>query len=209
MPKINAPTVAEHHRQRRGALLAAATTLLAEEGIDAITLAAVGSAAGLARSSVYQYFDSTPALLTAVIEDAMPRATERLTKAVARARTPLQRIDAFVRTTLDTATDPTHRSLYALASSSLPNSCQARIGELHDQQYAPLRAAVAELDVPDPGLTTRLILGLIQAAARTICDGTPKRRVKDRTLDLVHHGLSHGLPPREPSLAALASGESG
>jgi AcrR family transcriptional regulator len=189
MPKIDAPTVVEHHNRQRAALLTAATTLLAEEGLDAFTLAAVGSAAGLARSSVYQYFDSAPALLAAVIEDVMPRAAEQLATAVARARTPEQRVDAFVRATLDTATDPIHRSLSALAHASLPAECRARIGELHHEQFAPLRAAVAELDVPDPELTTRLLRGLIQAAAGSIDDGARKARVTDRTLDLIHRAL--------------------
>jgi AcrR family transcriptional regulator len=189
MPKIDAPTVAEHHSKQRAALLAAATTLLAEEGLDAITLAAVGSAAGLARSSVYQYFDSAPALLAAVIEDVMPRAAKELAEAVARARTPEQRIDAFVRATLDTATDPIHRSLSALAQAPLPAQCRVRISELHHEQFAPLRAAVAELDVPDPELTTRLIRGLIQAAAGSICDGARKPHVMVRTLELIHRGL--------------------
>ena len=61
MPRIDAPTVAEHHAQRRAALLAAAEELLAEQGVEAVTPAAVGARAGLARSSVYQYFSSSPA----------------------------------------------------------------------------------------------------------------------------------------------------
>jgi AcrR family transcriptional regulator len=189
VPKINAPTVAEHHSKQRAALISAATALLAEEGLDAITLAAVGSAAGLARSSVYQYFDSTPALLAAVIEVVMPRAAEQTAAAVARARTPEQRIDAFVRATLDAATDPIYRSLHALANTSLPAQCRARISELHHQQFAPLRDAVAELDVPDPELTARLLLGLIQAAAGSICDGARMADVQGCTLDLIHRGL--------------------
>ena len=58
MPKISAPTVAEHRVRQRDALLHAATELLVDGGVSAVTPAAVGAAAGLARPSVYQYFSS-------------------------------------------------------------------------------------------------------------------------------------------------------
>jgi AcrR family transcriptional regulator len=190
MPRIDAPTVAEHHEWRRAALLEAATALLADGGVDALTLAAVGPAAGLARSSVYQYFDSAPALLAAVVEDAFPRATTRITDAVSRARDPRAQVDAYVTVALEVATDPTHRSLATLARSSLPEPCQARIVELHREQLAPLRDAITALGVDDPALTTRLLAGLVQAAAQAIVDGAPRTRVRRRTLALVHEGLS-------------------
>lgn len=190
MPKIDAPTVVEHHRQRRTALLAAATSLLAEQGLQALNLAAVGAAAGLARSSVYQYFDSTPALLAAVVEDVIPRTGDQLAKAMARATTPSARVDAFVRSTLDTATDPTHRSLYALEGSALPTECLARVAELHQQQYQPLLAALVALDVPEPELTMQLVLAMVSAASRAIINGSAKGAVRTSTLHLIHHGIS-------------------
>jgi AcrR family transcriptional regulator len=189
MPRIDAPTVAEHHARRRAALIEAGATLLSEQGLDAVTLAGVGAATGLARSSVYQYFDSTPGLVAAVVEDAFPRATDRLTAAVSRATTPLDRVLAYVRVALDLAADPAHRSLYALAGADLPLHCRARLGELHEAQYAPLRAAAADLGVADPDLTTVLLGGLIQAAARAIHGGAPRARVQRETLALARHGL--------------------
>jgi len=189
MPKIEAPTVAEHHAQRRAALLAAATDLIAANGLDALTLAAVGSAAGLARSSVYQYFDSTPALLAALVEDVMPRAAEELAAIVAHSATPADRIDAFVTAVLDTATDPLHRSLAALHNAALPPQCRSRLAELHELQYAPLRSALVELQVAQPDVTLRLLLGLCSGAAHAVADGATRRDVLERTLALVHHGL--------------------
>jgi AcrR family transcriptional regulator len=191
MPKIDAPTVEEHHSQRRAALLAAGAQLLAEGGVDAVTPAAVGAATGLARSSVYQYFDSAPALLAAVVEDAFPRATERLHSNTMRAGTARQQVDAYVSTALDLASERTHRALYALAGADLPDGCRARLMELHEQQYAPLRVAVLGLGVPDPELTTGLLIGMLTAAARAIIGGAPPTKVKRRTLALMHSGLGN------------------
>ena len=56
MPRIDAPTVAEHHVMRRDAIIAAARDLLGTAGASAVTPAAVAGRSGLARTSVYQYF---------------------------------------------------------------------------------------------------------------------------------------------------------
>ena len=190
VPKIDAPTVAEHHSRRRAALIAAGADLLASGGVDAVTLAGVGAATGLARSSVYQYFDSGPALLAAVVEAVFPRSTASLRAAVDGASSPQEKVDAYVITALDLATDPVHRSLYALAGSGLPEGCRARIAELHQEQFAPLHQAVSELGVADPALVTRLLLGVLQSATTAVVEGAPKAKVKDGVLAFGHEGIS-------------------
>jgi AcrR family transcriptional regulator len=190
VPKIDAPTVALHRSQRRAALVSAGAELLAIGGVDAVTLAGVGAATGLARSSVYQYFDSAPALLASVVEDVFPRSTEKLRGAVERADSPADKVDAYVVTALDLATDTAHRSLYALSGAGLPEHCRARIAELHEQQFAPLREAVAGLGVADPALSTRLLLGVLQSATQAVVEGTPKARVTREVLAFAHEGLA-------------------
>jgi AcrR family transcriptional regulator len=190
VPRIDAPTVAEHHRRRRADLVAAGAVLLADGGIDAVTLAGVGAATGLARSSVYQYFDSSAALLAAVVEDVFPRSIAKLRRAVDRAATPTEKVDAYVGTALDLAVDTRHRSLYALAGAPLPDECRARIAELHQQQFAPLREAVEGVGVTDPDLTTLLVLGVLQSATQSVVEGAPRTRVKREVLAFVHAGIA-------------------
>jgi len=121
--------------------------------VDAVSLATVGAATGLARSSVYQYFDSTPALLAAVVEDEFPRATERLRSAVTEGVDPAEQIDAFVRTALEMATEPTHRSLYALGNAGLPPVCRARLVELHGAAVQAIRGGAPLMRVQPQALT--------------------------------------------------------
>lgn len=189
MPKIDAPTVAEHHKQRRASLIEAATSLLAAGGVEAVTLGAVGAATGLARSSVYQYFDSSAGLIAAVVEDAFPRATAQLTSAVERAGTPIEKVDAYVRTSVALATDDAHRSLSGIGWAGLPPQCRNRLDELHDAQVAPLQAALADLGATDPELTTVLVMGLIRAAAGAVNRGAPRSRVLQETERLIHEGV--------------------
>ena len=190
MPRIEAPTVAEHHQMRRAALIAAAGDLLATEGVEAVTLGAVGGAAGLARSSVYQYFDSTGSLLAALVEQEVPRATAHLAAVVARAGDPGGKVEAFVKASLRAATDDNHRATAAIGWADLPPECRARLAELHREQLAPLVAALTELGTRDPQITATLIYGLVRSAAATINTGTPRTRVTRETLSLIRTGLA-------------------
>jgi AcrR family transcriptional regulator len=189
MPRIDAPTVAEHHQMRRAALMAAAGDLLATQGVESVTLGAVGAAAGLARSSVYQYFDSTGSLLAALVEQELPRATAHLAAVVAREGDPTEKVEAFVKASLRAATDDNHRAVAELGWADLPQECQTRMAELHHEQLAPLVDALAELGARDPEITAALIYGLVRAAATAINAGTPRTRVTRETLALIRQGL--------------------
>lgn len=192
MPRIAAPTVAEHHAMRRAALVAAAGDLLARQDIEGVTLAAAGAAAGLARSSVYQYFDSAGALLAAAIEAALPRATAELAAVVESAGAPLDRVEAWVRATLTAATDPAHSAMVDLGGMDLPTQCRARLAELHAAQLAPLVGALRELEVPGPDLVAELLSGLVRAAAARINTGSPVGDVTERTVALVRACCASG-----------------
>ena len=188
MPRIEAPTVAEHHRMRRAALIEAAAGIVTTEGVEGVTLAAVGATAGLARSSVYQYFDSTPSLLAAVIETAIPRAGAQMAAAVARAGNPEAKVTAWVRAYVRAATDPQHRAM-ASRELGLPEECRARIDELHAAQAAPLVQALEALGTKDAELVAALVAGMARAAAQRINEGLPAGRVLTRTIQVVQAAI--------------------
>ncbi|NBM19093.1 TetR/AcrR family transcriptional regulator [Streptomyces sp. GC420] len=192
MPKISAATVAEHRARQREALIEAAVDILVTEGAAAVTPAAVGARAGLARSSVYQYFDSVAVLLATIVEEAFPRANKALEEAMEDARTPLERIDSYLTTTLRLAAEGAHRPAAALMAADLHPSCRERLMELHREQIAPFRAAVRDAGVPDPGLTADLLGGLLQGAMAAVERGTPVDAVLERTLTLAHRCLAPG-----------------
>ena len=69
MPKISAPTVAEHREQRRLALHQAATDLILRDG--AFTVAEVAAHVGLSRSAVYEYYSCAADLIADVLVDEL------------------------------------------------------------------------------------------------------------------------------------------
>lgn len=203
MPKIDAPTVAEHHARRRAALVRAAIDLLAAGGAAAVTPAAVGAEAGLARSSVYQYFPSGAALLAAVVEESVPPAVAALRESTAGASTPRARVESYLRAALDLALTDAHRAAVALAGADLPEPCRVRLAELHREMAAPLLDAVRDLGTPDPEITTLLLSGLVESAVRAVEMGLPGEAVIERTLALA----AAGLEGAEDDVDAPRSGE--
>lgn len=63
MPRIAARTVAEHRQQRTAAILGAATAQLAR-GLT-VSMTSVATAAGLPRSSIYEYYPDAEAIIMA------------------------------------------------------------------------------------------------------------------------------------------------
>lgn len=59
----------EQKEQRRQELLAAAAQLLADGGLEAVSLSAIARAAGLAKSNVYRYFGSREEILLEILVD--------------------------------------------------------------------------------------------------------------------------------------------
>ena len=185
MPRISAPTLAEHRARQREALLSAATELLVAQGPAAVTPAAVGGAAGLARSSVYQYFGSSGAIIAAIIEDAFPRSSAALRAATEGLTAPLEIMEAFVRELLRQAAEGAHRPATALRGAELPPECLERLDELHAEQIAPFRAALLQLGLPDPRTTGILVSGMLQAAVSAVDGGAEVEAVTEETLRLL------------------------
>ncbi|WP_062202743.1 TetR/AcrR family transcriptional regulator [Demequina salsinemoris] len=188
MPRIEAATVAEHHALRRAALLEAGRSLLASEGPDAVTPGAVGKAAGIARSSVYQYFPSTASLVAAIIEDAFERANAEILAAIGRADSPSDRLDAYLRASLDLASGSSHRMFDAIDPATLPPETLERIDALHREQMEPLATAVRDGGAADPEIAMTLIGGMLGAAAKAIQAGADPSSTADALVSAVHTG---------------------
>jgi AcrR family transcriptional regulator len=168
MPRIDAPTVAEHRAGRERALIAAARSLLKAAPDRIPTLAEVGELTGLSRSSVYQYYTSRDDLLTAVVSEAFPRWQERLDTAIAAAPDARGRILAFVHANLELVADGEHALARTLAMVAPSDVLAEKSREFHDRLLVPVVDALTELGVPDPETTAELVQALVHAASRRV-----------------------------------------
>lgn len=191
MPKIDAPTVAEHHAQRRAAILDATVAILGDLGAGELTPVAVAAATGLARSSVYQYYPSTAALVAAGVEETFRRTIASIEAGQARARSPEERVRAYVISALDAAAAG-HEPMRLYATADLPQPCRAALHDLHRQATRPLVDALADLGQDDPEGVAGLIGGVISAGGAQIIGGRSSSSVRAGVCAFVEGAL--GLP---------------
>ena len=179
MPKIAAATVAEHRDRQRAALLSAAEELLVDTGYAGLRFADVARRAGLARSSVYEYFSSKDDLVAAVCEQVLPRWLDQLGQAMSRARTPQEQLAAYVRTQLNMVVDGSHRLALVIGGAPLAPEAKARIGEVHARFAPNVTGILAELGHATPVLAAAFVQAVITEATRQLHAGGPQQHIID------------------------------
>ncbi|WP_309117354.1 helix-turn-helix domain-containing protein [Saccharothrix sp.] len=191
MPRISAETLAEHRANRLRSLLAAGREIVAEEGPDALTLAALARRVGLSRPSLYEYFKSREELVAAIVTDELPDQARRLAAAVHAVSGVPAKVEAYLRTVLEIIVDGSHGAVVALSAHALPEESRRRIRAEHEKLLAPLVGVLLEARVPQPGLRALLIHGSVEAAARTLRPGDvpQSEAVVAALLDQTLHGL--------------------
>lgn len=185
MPKIQAATVAEHRAAQHRALLDAAHALLMERPDQPPTLAAVGARAGLARSSVYQYFASRDDLLGALVTEVFPRWSATVQQAMDDAGDPADQVLAYVRANLELVAAGEHAVARALTAIAPGDALARSSREMHDALLLPLVAALTDLGTPEPQVTAELVNGVVLTASRLIEAGHGASDAQDRTRELL------------------------
>ncbi len=173
---------------RRAQVIDAAADVLREVGTSEFTPAAVARRAGLARSSIYQYYPSTEALLGAGVTALLQRSRDRVLDAVSGAGSPAERVAAYVRASWADAAEG-HGSLAELAHLRMPDQLRAGVRELHTQLLGPLESALIDAQVPDPATAAVLVQGLVGAGVAAVRRGASQGRFVDATVEFVLLGL--------------------
>lgn len=184
MPRINAPTVAEHRAAQQRALLDAAKTLLAKTG-EAPSMAEVAALAGLARPSAYQYYKSRTDLLNALVLDVFPRWAERVQAAMAAEQDPADRILAYVLTNIALVAEGEHAVGSALAAVAPSEELNAQSSLMHGKLLDPLVGTLRELGAEDPAATAELINAIVHSATKLLESGSPVESVNARVTELL------------------------
>lgn len=176
MPKISAATVVEHRAQQERLILDAAHAILEETG-DVTSMREVAERAGLARSSVYHYFDSREALLNALVQDVFPKWTERVTNAMAAEPELSERIIAYAVTNVQLVQEGAHAVGAALAALSPGEALNEQATQMHRAIQEPLIETLIELEVNDPEGLGELINSVVHASTRLLESGQQPEQV--------------------------------
>ncbi|MEV5983121.1 helix-turn-helix domain-containing protein [Streptomyces sp. NPDC052114] len=194
MPRIEADSVREHRAQRLAQLIDAAEAVLNEGGVESLTAGAVAARAGIARNSIYRYFDSIEDLLELVVTREFPAWIEAVDRAIERETSPQGKAAAYVRANLEQAARGTHGWRASLSRGSLSPSARERVRDLHTSLHEALGRIVRELGDPQPELTVAVLQAVVDACIRRIDQGDELATVSDFATGAVQRLLSHDRP---------------
>ena len=167
MPRISAPSVPEHRAAQERVLLDAAHALLRETG-EAPTMAQLAGRAGLARSSVYEYFGSRHEILLALVQDIFPRWIERIGEAMRAAPSPADAILAYACANVALVAEGSHAAGEALATLAPGAETDEQAARMHAQVQEPLIATLTELGVESPESVAEMVNAVVYAGIRMI-----------------------------------------
>ncbi len=162
MPKISAPSIAEHREARRDALLAAAAQFMLSG--TPFTVAQVASEVGLSRSAVYEYYASAADLIGDVLVDEMALWIDEISPMVEAESEPLARIETWVRGILGYVKDGRHVLVKSAGSVELPEARRLQLTSMRRELVAPLVQALTELQVPDVRQYSAFSWGVLDSA---------------------------------------------
>jgi TetR/AcrR family transcriptional regulator, transcriptional repressor for nem operon len=177
---------------RREQILDAAEQVLLERGLASATMADVAAAAGVAKGTVYLYYESKADLLAELRARYLDRFVSALAAPQGRTRSAAGAINQFVEGLFD----------FSVANRALHHLLFHEAGYSEDDAFAGARVLLAgliaagsssgEFDVVDEALTTEFIMhGVHGALVSVLQDTTPdRRRFVARTSWLVKRTLT-------------------
>jgi len=171
MPKIKAASLLENREFRRQQLINAAMELAIAGGAEAITVAAVASKAGLARSSIYEYFSSSADLVADLVLEELDYYTKRLADAVGGATDPYEKIELWIAESLRYVADGRHMLVKSLNTINTPDFRKEEISLGHRNMLAPLRQSLMETGIKDSQSAAAFLSGVTDTASIRIDAG--------------------------------------
>ena len=193
MPYRRTENVTRKLAARRAAILAAAQALAGEAGMAAVQIAPVAERAAIAAGTVYRYFPSKTALVSALVEALSEQEIAVLKRAGDAAPGPLSALAAAITTFAARALANRRLAFALIAEPVEPEIDAARVSyrrALAGAFEARIRTALAGGHLPDQdaaaaalALVGALIEGLIGPLARTGTDaGVARAKVQALTL---------------------------
>jgi AcrR family transcriptional regulator len=167
MPRIAAASIDEHVRLQTSRITAAARRAFAANGFHATDMAAIAAEVGLARNSLYRYFNNKDALLVACVREDLGPHLDRLLALAEVCPEPGPRIIAWVNLQFDMAVGPAHASMELISEvRNASKELKQEIGRLHRLPNESLAQALGQLASANTDVDGRaaMIGGMVVAA---------------------------------------------
>ncbi len=178
MPKINAPTIDEHKTRTRNALLEAGADSFARYGLSGTSIGMLADVAGIARTTVYEYFPNKEAVLAALIDERLPQIVDQVVDDLPDGD-PLARVEVMLERSLRFVdVHPVETVLLFRVSRELPkperDAAWSVFDRVRDEVIALCHEGVASGQFPDSDpvslgriITDQLVGGIDELSVRS------------------------------------------
>jgi AcrR family transcriptional regulator len=205
MPRIRAATIGEHKSLVRAGLLDSARRLIEEEETAEISLAEVALAAGVGRTTFYEYFTDRDDVIACLVEDELPVILDELIGSVDPSLPVRERLALLATKTIEfVATDRVFGVILHREVGKLGLDAQARIRDSHSMLSSEMTSLYVlgveggVFRAMPPRVAGRLIQDTIMSGARLlIADPGDMAAVVAHVRDFLIGGLARpSLTPR-------------
>ena len=156
---------------RQDAILDAAQQLIAELGVDAVSMAKLAKSTGLSRPAIYQYFASREHVLAELVINEIADLSNVIDEKVAAFPDPMERVRIWLHYSLAHLASAEHRSIRQISISSLPEESRGMLRAMHGHFMMALVNPLTQLGVTDPTATCHLLYASVASAAERIDAG--------------------------------------
>lgn len=177
MPRIRAASIDEHKLLTRAALLDSARDLIEETGTAQMNLGEVALAAGVGRTTFYDYFDDRDDLIASLVEEELPNVLARLIASVSEDLSIPERLSELAARTVEfVATDRVFGVILHREVGLLSQDAQDRILESHVELSTEMAdlyrqgVMAGQFRTFSPALAGGLIQDTIMSGARVLID---------------------------------------
>ena len=186
MPRIRAASIDEHKALTKRALLDAAQALIRESGTADLPLGEIALAAGVGRTTLYDYFDDRDDLIATLVEDELPGVVETILESVPLSGSHAERLAELAsRTVRFVVSDPVLGVILHREVGRMSPTAEVRIRAAHatlaETMVGLYQAGVSAGDfrLMPPDLAGRWIQDTIMSAAKSVLSSpSPGDRVE-------------------------------
>lgn len=175
MPRIRAASIDEHKALTRRALLDSAKGLIEEAGTAEVSISEVAIAAGVGRTTLYDYFTDRDDMIASLVEEELPHVISELIQTVPSDQPVDARLaDLATKTVRFVASDPVFGVILHREAGRMSNEAQERIRESHAQLSTEMAGLYMEGVATGtflpmaPQLAGRLIQDTIMSGAKVL-----------------------------------------
>ena len=197
--------------QTRERLLEAATAEFARQGYEKANINHISRAAGYAKGTVYNYFDSKRALMLALIEAIAKMHFEALAEPIAREADPARRLERFFEAGFAWVTENLDRARVMFATlNGLDRAFKLHMYEAYQPLFQLVGRDIVAAGVEqslyrpvDPMATANLLMTIYLGVGSQVNDEGKHWFTPDQVTDLLLDGLrepnpAHGKDPVDP-----------